>query len=72
MIYRRRLQRSREKRIIQPAEKAEGLGIASMAELGGDGHVREIEGREMLVESDDTNARHELEGDWHGNEAQGM
>lgn len=43
-----------------------------MAELGGDGHVREIEGREMLVESDDTNARHELEGDWHGNEAQGM
>lgn len=68
LSYRRRLRRSREKvNNARPAEKAEGA-VVPKAELAGDSHVREIDGRETFAETDDTNARHELEGNWHGYE----
>lgn len=72
LVYRQRLQRSRENiGHIQPVGEPEGVGVVPNAELGGDSRILEIDGRETVVESDDANARHELEGDWHGHEVRG-
>jgi hypothetical protein len=72
LIYRRRVRRSREKsKIGQAAGETDGAGIVAKAELAGDSHVREIDIREVYAETDDANARHELEGDWHGYEVRG-
>lgn len=69
LVYRRRLRRSHEKvDETQPAGKAEGGGVVPKAELAGDSHVREIDGRQTVAETDGANVRHELEGDWHGYE----
>lgn len=72
LLYRRRLRQSRENisSTLQPAGEAEGVGIAPKAELGGD-NVLEIDSRQVIAETDGTDVRHELEGDWHGHEAQG-
>jgi hypothetical protein len=72
LIYRRRVRRSREKTSNgQAAGETDGVGIVAKAELAGDSHVREIDSREVYAETDDANARHELEGDWHGYEVRG-
>lgn len=49
-------------------EKADGVAIVPKAELADDSYSREIDGTETVAETDDTNVRHELEGDWHGYE----
>jgi len=72
LLYRRRVRQSREKTSNgQPARETDGVGIVAKAELAGDSHVREIDSREVYAETDDANARHELEGNWHGYEVRG-
>lgn len=72
LVYRRRMRRSRERTSNgQLAEETNGAGIVAKAELTGDSHVREIDSQEVYAETDDANARHELEGDWHGYEVRG-
>lgn len=47
------------------------LGVRPKAELADDSRVRGIDGREVVIEADNTDTRYELDGDWHGVEAQG-
>lgn len=72
LVNRRRMRRSREKTSNdQLAGETNGAGIVAKAELAGESHVREIDSREVYAETDDANARHELEGGWHGYEVRG-
>lgn len=71
-IYRRRLRRLREvTNANPPATDPSTTGVDAKAEMGGDSHVVEIDGRNLLAEADGDVTRHELEGEWHGYEARG-
>lgn len=71
-IYRHRLRRMREtESTTRPAAGSSTMEVHAKAELGGDSHVVEIDGRDLLSEADGNVGRHELEGDWHGYEARG-
>ncbi|KAM0715623.1 hypothetical protein Q7P37_009121 [Cladosporium fusiforme] len=72
LVYRRHLRRMHEGADTgTPTAKPHVVGVDAKAELSGHSHVHEIDSRQVFTEVDGLNARHELEGDWHGVEARG-
>jgi hypothetical protein len=62
-FYRRGLRRARlNLGIVRTAADQSVAGIVAKAELGGNSHVHEIGGKQVLAEADNMHVRHELDG----------
>jgi hypothetical protein len=48
--------------IVRTAADQSVAGIVAKAELGGNSHVHEIGGKQVLAEADNMHVRHELDG----------